>query len=86
MTMARIYRFPFRSRVARLIADYLLPDRVHAWIWLNALAEVDDLMEEVHHVDDDGSETYFSAVSAIRVENLRRKVCRRHLGATTVGQ
>jgi hypothetical protein len=80
--MAKRYRYPLLSRIAYYVQRYLIPDRVHAWIWLSAYAELDDHMRDVEHHDPDGSKELFSAVSAIRIENLMRDIERYHLHAT----
>jgi len=78
----RHYNYPLRSKIAYFVQRYLVPNRVHAWIWLSAYAELDDHMRDVDHRDEDGSREIFSAVSAIRIENLMRDIQRDHLRAT----
>jgi len=80
--MTKIYRYPLLSRLAYYVQRYLIPNRVHAWIWLSAYAELDEHMRDVDHHDEDGSRELFSAVSSIRIENLMRDIQRDHLHAT----
>ena len=80
--MTKIYRYPLLSRLAYYVQRYLIPNRVHAWIWLNAYSELDDHMRDVDHHDEDGSRELFSAVSAVRLENMTRMILDEHLHAT----
>lgn len=76
--MNRHYKFPWLSRVAWYVQRYLLPDRVHAWIWLTAYDNLDEHMDSVEHHDNDGI-SFFDAVCAVRIENLKRKLAKEHL-------
>lgn len=76
------YRLPLLSRIADWVQYWLIPDRVHALIWLNALDDLENHMREVDHHDANGSRERFSAVSAVRIENIRRKLLRENLKAT----
>jgi hypothetical protein len=81
--MSRHYSYPVLSRIAYFVQRYLIPNRVHAWIWLSAYAELDQYMRDVdHHDEEDDSRELFSAVSAIRIANLMRDIQRDHLRAT----
>lgn len=82
--MTRVYKFPWLSKVAYLVQRYLLPDRVHAWIWLSAYDSLELHMRPIDHHNDDGSRELFDAVPAIRVENLKRRVCKENLKATVI--
>lgn len=82
--MAKVYKFPWLSMAAYYVQRYLLPDRVHAWIWLSAYDSLEEHMRAIDHHNDDGSRELFDAVSAVRVENLKRKVCKESLKATLV--
>jgi len=84
--MSRAYKFPRLSMLAYFVQRYLLPDRVHAWIWLSAYDSLDEHMRAVDHHNDDGSRELFDAVSAVRVETLRRKVCYKTLKGKLVDQ
>ena len=79
-----MYKFPWLSKVAYIIQRYLLPDRVHAWIWLAAYDSLENHMRAIDHHNDDGSRELFDAVTAVRVENLKRKVCYNTLRATLI--
>lgn len=73
----KIYKMPFLSRLAWFVQN-LLPDRVHAWIWIAAYDSLDKHMRGVTHVEEDGF-ALFDAVSAIRLENVKRQIIRDHL-------
>lgn len=75
------YKIPFWSKVASLVAQ-VLPYRVHAWIWINAYDSLDKHYHHTHELKDDGVESYYDGISAIRIENLRRKLFINHLKAT----
>lgn len=80
--MTKYYEVPFLSRVAGWVAFYLLPVRIHAWIWITAYQDLDDHYRDVDHHNPDGSRHLFSAVSAVQVENLMRRMWREQLKAT----
>lgn len=80
----RVYKPPLLSKIAFFIVRFL-PNRMVAAIWLELL---DDLMEsddavpvqQQHH--DDGSTSYFDAISIIRLETRRRKLWTYNIRAT----
>lgn len=77
------YKIPFWSKVASLIAQQL-PYRIHAWIWINAYDSLQAHYRHIHELEEDGVESYYDGISAIRVENLRRGLFRNYLKATLV--
>lgn len=82
--MGRRYKVPFWSEVAHFIAAHLLPGRVLAWVWLCAYEDLEDHYITVYDresLDGEGLSIY-DAVSAIRIEGLRRKLFTKHLKAT----
>lgn len=79
----KIYKLPFRSRVAMWVSDQL-PIRVKACIWIDCYNDIDQYMEFIRHHDDDGSISCYDGIGEIRVENLRRKMFREYLKATTI--
>ena len=77
----KTYKIPLRSEIAFWVTR-LLPNRVHAWIWINAYDELREHCRDVKITDDDGF-TLTSVVDEIRIETLRRKMFRDYLHATT---
>lgn len=76
----KIYKIPLLSKIAFWVT-WLLPQRVHAWIWINAYDELTLHYRDIKITDDDGF-TLTSAVDHIQIENLRRKLFREYLRST----
>lgn len=76
-----MYKIPVMSKIAGWIARRL-PDRVYAWIWIAAYEALDDHYKSIHELEDDGTESYYHGISAIRIEGLRRQLFRDYLRAT----
>jgi hypothetical protein len=79
----KIYKLPVLSRLAFWAAYWLVPDRVYAAIQLVTYDVLNDHMREIDHHNEDGSRELFNAVSAVRLENLRRKLWYNVMKATT---
>jgi len=76
------YKIPFLSKVAGWIVDYLLTDRIRAWMWISAYHDLDEHMRNVNDHHDDGSISHYSAVSEVQIENIKRGLYRDYLKAT----
>lgn len=79
--MGRRYKIPLLSKIALWVSRWLIPNRVHAWIWINAYVDLDRHYRSVKIMDEDGF-TLCDAVDSVRVENLRRKLYREYLRCT----
>jgi hypothetical protein len=79
----KIYKLPPLSRLADWVAYRLVPDRVYAAIQIATYDDLDAHMREVDHRHKDGSRELFDAVSAVRIEYLRRKLWYDVMKATT---
>lgn len=75
------YKIPFWSEVASWIA-WILPNRVRAWVWISAYDNLDQHYRWICEIEDDDARSYYDAISAIRVENIRRSLFREQLKAT----
>ena len=79
----KTYKIPLRSEIAFWVTR-LLPNRVHAWIWINAYDELEEQYRDVEiHEDESKIITLTSVVDMIQIENMRRKLFRDYLHATT---
>lgn len=77
--MAKKWKLPLLSKLAWFVARKL-PNRVAGVIWLEAYEELEKHYRAVWTEENDCFE-HFDAVSAVRIESLRRKVFREFLKA-----
>lgn len=79
----RVYEPPLLSRIAIWVARHVIPDRVYAAIMIATYDGLEEHYRAVDHHEEDGSRELFDAVSAVRIETLRRKLWYNQLKATT---
>lgn len=84
------YKLPWRSILAHKLGA-LVPRRVRAWFWLDALDNLELHLRDVDHYEFDDedrlvSREIFSAVSAVRLENIKRYITEQHLGGRIEGK
>jgi hypothetical protein len=77
----KIYEPPLLPRLALWVALHAIPDRVYAAIMIMTYDSLEDHYRAVNHHNEDGSRELFDAVSAVRVEKLRRNLWRNQLKA-----
>lgn len=78
----KFYNIPKLSAIGWHIAIHL-PHWVTGWIYIAALDELDHGAYESLHVLEENGESWFDAVSAHRIENIRRHYYHDYLKAKT---